>query len=138
MTAWTATTKTPCVWGLRLRPLTLGHLWLLTELDFPLVHGIAPSWSDLCLAALICCTDHRKSRKHLASRWLNLFIKLWGRRNLRKRLEPAKEAKKFLDYWSESLRMPEYIVPESARSAASPMAVRLLLFAMSTLHLSRD
>ncbi len=127
------------VFGYRLRPLTLGHVFLLHEIESPYVgYEGQKRVSDALLCVFICSQAHESARAGLQSVWLRFFFRFWcfflTQRKLLNGLVALEE------YRADGLRSPE--VKRSANtsrsSLESPWPYRLLVLLMSELHLSRS
>lgn len=102
--------------GLRLRPLTLGHVCLLHKIESPLVEpGSRVEFCDILLAVLICSRHHRAAARILKSQTLMSFLGwLLGFRARRLRLKS--EIAKFVEYLEDSYAAPDVVKPKSGES----------------------
>lgn len=133
--------RQPVVYGLRMSPLTLGHVFLLFEIESPIL-GFSdrdPDPSDYMMAVLVCSLPWRKASKAVNQRRTVLFFSFW-RWLCRKKIH-AIEIRKFRAWW-ESERKP---VPTKCptpngnakwRSLGAPMPYRLLALCMHLFHMS--
>ena len=60
--------------GQKLKPLTIGHLFLLERFECLPVEDV----DQLIFAVLICSHDHEEVIPALENRWTNLRIRFWG------------------------------------------------------------
>lgn len=135
----------PVVLGLRLRPLTLGHLFLLTEIRSPyLGFDFGPSpFADFFLTVFICAQDDaEKARAAFDSWWLPIFFRLWSfKARPRRGRDVLKESSKgFRDWLAGQMASPSYGV--STRDAlpgkcGAPSPFVKLMFAMHALNMTR-
>src|SRR3954451_18214896 len=90
------------VLGLPLRPFTLGHLFLLEEMECSFLPESTnePELSDLTTAVFVCSQDHRSATKNFQRWWTPLFFRFWGWRC--RNLLFIAEALNFLDYLREA------------------------------------
>ena len=127
--------REPSALGVRLAPVTLGHLFLLDECGVDL----SAEWSvsDSLLAIFICSNPPAKARRYLESWWVGRYFKLWGWVN-RKRDWPT-ELAAFRDWFEGQLSGPitKSKSPRGGDDYAAPFRLNLLACAMSKLHLSR-
>jgi hypothetical protein len=93
------------VLGVKLRPLTLGHLILLTKVDSPLLQGGSVTLADLALAVMICAERWQAGHELIQRGDLDKFTAKW-RKKLGK-VDVAAKAKLFRDYLEDHQRMPE-------------------------------
>jgi hypothetical protein len=116
--------------GLSLRPLTVGHLFLLIELEnaYPESPKEAGE-SDLFTAVLVCSQPHARARKMLESSWAPLWMWIWGKAC--KRLDWREEAKAFGEYLREQLARPEPDRFSTGEEARVPLAWRLQAMLMA-------
>lgn len=126
------------VFGLRLKPLTLGHVFLLLRAQSPfLVHGrIDPAHvSD---AAFICSQDWKQSARDAEAWWFRLWCLFWGFLNRKRDIEA--EAKKLSEYFDEHLSPPpvSYKLDRPSRNLESPWAFRHLAGLRATFGMSED
>lgn len=125
--------------GLELKPLTLGHLFLLLETDnaFP-DYANQADWQDLVPAVLICSQrSHTRARRMLKSPFRKMGYKLWGRLNqkafLVHQLTDAQIV--FQKYLGEQLAMPQMDKVSSGGGDScglrAPLAWRILAMLMA-------
>lgn len=121
--------------GLNLRPLTVGHLFLLLELEnaYP-DHPEEAEYSDLMTAVLVCSRDYRRARRMLSSRFGPSFMRLWG--HLTRRLDWREEARAFGEYLREQLRTPERDSLRRGEELTAPLAWRLQAMLMAEFHMT--
>lgn len=126
------------VLGFRLKPFTLGHLFILEELECQLLAGGA-TWelADLLIAAFVCARPWRESRRNLRAWWRQIFFSIWGAALWRR--EKHFEALKFRVYLETYQALP-LIDPSKheGREMAAPLSWRLFAFGMADLGLSPD
>lgn len=107
---------------LPLRPLTLGHRFLLLELESPLLLGDPCGFGDILLAVLVCAQSHARARRMLRrNRWLSFFAWYWGIRCRRCVLKD--EIAKFSAYLKDEQAAPPKADPPSGqgRSLGAPL-----------------
>ena len=91
--------------GLTLQPLTLGHLFLLSEIESPLLLSSEPiTIPDLALAAFVCAQRHTESRRDMRRWWFPLFAALLG--FIARRKDIQKEIDTFGEYIKQSTELP--------------------------------
>lgn len=61
-----------------MRPLNIGHLQFLRELDSPFVTGGEADIEDLILATFVCAQSHTLARRTVSAWWARPFVRLWG------------------------------------------------------------
>jgi hypothetical protein len=118
--------------GLPLLPLTLGHVFLLRELDSPFVtHRESDDlFDDLLLAVFVCAQHHETARCELGKkRRLSLFLAYWGWRC--RKIDIVTQAKIFQAYLLHYRTCPN-VSGVSEFLPASPQEWRTL--AMLTHH----
>ena len=64
--------------GLRLRPLSLGHIILLYRLESVFVCGGIPTFSDLALSVLICASTYKEGLSYLENPDLSSELRRWA------------------------------------------------------------
>lgn len=121
--------------GLNLRPLTVGHLFLLLELEnaYP-DHPEEAGYPDLMTAVLVCSADHRRARRMVGSRFAPRFMRVWG--FLARRLDWQKEAVAFGEYLREQLGTPQRDEIGRGGELTAPLAWRLQAMLMAEFHMS--
>lgn len=128
--------------GLRLRPLTVGHLFVLAENGnaFP-DHPEAAKDYDLITAVLVCAQRHRPARSFVYSWVAPLFCAFWGaiwafvRRG--REVVGAEDFAGFAAYLEEQLIRPEPESPPGGpQEVRAPLAWRLYAMLMADFHLS--
>lgn len=127
--------------GLRLRPLTLGHVFLLFRFQSPFVAGgDTPTRGDLVLAAFICALPWRESEKKLSSFWLAWFMRYWG--FCARKLDFENECDGFNHYLGESLTGPKVktnpLDSQPEARFATPWPFMVLARLAREFHMSRD
>lgn len=130
--------------GVKLRPITLGHLFLLHEEGnaFP-EHAKEAEWPDLVQAVLVCSQRSASSaRRMIYGRLAWLWAVVWGwcnRKTTRSRLKRTEVYAAFCDYLGEQLGRPEPddLSPGGAGELRAPMCWRLLAMLMADFGLSR-
>lgn len=127
----------PVILGLRLRPLTLGHQFLLLSLESPFVAASREvDIPDLFAAIFLCAQDWRKAERSLRAWWLPAYFHFWTFANRRKVL--ALELRRFHAWFSEQIEAPEFKAPKGGAigECGAPRPWIRLLFLMHVLHLS--
>lgn len=125
------------VLGLRLRPLTVGHLFLLLEVDsaYP-DHPEAACYEDLAVSALVCSQPHSAARKLIYGRFARLAWRIWAW--VARRAKWETEETEFLHYLAKQLRRPESeSMSTGIPEVRAPLAWRLLAMLMADFHLTR-
>src|SRR5437870_4004940 len=66
--------------GLELKRFTLGHLFLLEELDCAFLpeSGGDPTLDDLTTAVFVCAQEQSQAARNFRRWWTPLFFKFWG------------------------------------------------------------
>jgi hypothetical protein len=122
------------VFGLTLKTFTLGHWFLLHDLNNAFATGESPTLNDLIQAVFVCGQDHRSARKSINGIGTPFFIRIWGWFNRRSNI--AVEICKFKAYLAESKREPETIPSaQTTYEATTPQHWRIL--AMLTSEFNR-
>jgi len=127
--------REPSALGVRLAPVTLGHLYLLDDCGIDM--GAEWSPADSMLAVFICSNPAEKARAYLGKWWIGRYFKLWGWVNRKRDWLPELEA--FREWFGEQLAGP-ITKSKSQRSSddhAAPFRLNLLSCAMGRLHLNR-
>ena len=127
--------REPSALGLRLVPVTLGHLFLLQDCGVEL-----DEMSDadgLMMAAFICSQPHSESRKDLGKWWIDWFWKRWGKKAAK--MDIGKELAAFQDWFNGQLKGPitKSKNQGSGDDFAAPLHFSLLALAMGRLNMSR-
>lgn len=138
-TDWQPPRSGPRIYGLRVRePLTLGHVFLLDELESPVLHGGPLLPGDVALAAFVCSMPHANSRRQLGHRTTRLALSLWGR--LSARHDHDKAAEDFSDWFYEEAKAPERWIKSSPgvapRECAAPWWINRAATAMGMLGMT--
>lgn len=136
----------PLIFGLRMRPLTLGHQFLLLSLQSPLLDVDQPmTEGDFLSAIFICSQDWRAAERSLTRRWLPWFFKLWAWRN--RGVESTAECQRFLEWYAAQVTGAEFRQPTGAatagagpvsRSCGAPASYVRLVFLVTVLHMSYE
>lgn len=129
--------RPPCFFGVRVQPITLGHLRLLAELEVSLA---VETFGDALLIASVCSQSHRDSRKDVVKWWFKHLLK-WLAYRAGKRGDIKLEAKRFADWLNNQLEGPtrkfRVTVKEQPKGRlAAPLHLNLISGAMGTLGLS--
>lgn len=111
--------------GLRLEPLTLGHVFLLREYGVDIFEP--KDFADMLLSVFVCSHPHRESRRNLRKWWLKPYLVFWGWRVRKLKFEA--EAKAFAEYVNTNATHPEVLFSEGTKECASPLVFRLAAIA---------
>lgn len=122
--------------GLKLAPLTVGHLFLLLEINSPFVTGKRETFEDFLLAVFACSCRHDKSKANLRKWWAPLFFRMWGYLNRRRNF--AEELLSFHDYLTEQMAVPTYKKREGASASSAPIPYQLLAALMTEFGMSES
>lgn len=123
------------VLGLNLRPLTVGHLRLLLELDNAWPDSPENStFADLAAAALVCSQPHQESAKLLYGRLARLGWRFWAWRS--RKANWITERTHFAAYLESQLRRPDTDAPGTRGERRVPLAWRLIAMLMSDFRYS--
>jgi len=133
----------PVCLGLRLKPLTVGHLALLAEIESPFAHAGLWELSDLFAAVFLCAEAHHRSRRHLSAWWRGLFFAVWTRLAYRsagfQHGAFQADAERFAAYLSAGQTCPELRARDpDSRPLGSPRHLQLLARLMHDFSFSRD
>jgi hypothetical protein len=126
------------VLGLPLYPLTVGHVFLLTELgvDF-LADNIEPGFEDLLMFTFVASQPTAvEASKAVSSRWREWFFWLWGRASRRKKW--SDEMAKLHAYLRSQQVAPVVANPpagQEMRRLNAPEHWRLLCMLMVDFHM---
>lgn len=136
MTGWLNRRDRVAVLGVRLVPLTLGHLFLLDELDID--SGMEWTASRLRVAVVACALPAQEARKTLFSSWLPVVASLWKWRT--RKADYSAELGEFLDWYNEQCSGPDVIRDSKGSSDefAAPMHLSLLAIAMHKFHMTEE
>jgi hypothetical protein len=118
--------------------MTLGHAFLLEQIDAAYLEGGIPAWNDLLASVLICSQDHSKARRSIGKWSTRQFAKIWKLFNLR--IDPVAEVLAFLKYLEESFASPETEPPPNGKSRdlKAPLLWRLLVMLIVDFHMSKE
>jgi hypothetical protein len=94
--------RDPSFFGLRVHPVTLGHLRLLHDIGAAMP---PESVADALMIAFVCSCDHIKSRKHITAIWCKVLLRWLAYRCGRKGLL-KKQAEAFGDWLEYQLTGP--------------------------------
>lgn len=122
--------------GLRLRPLSLGHIILLHRLESAYVCGGKPDFSDLSLSILICASTYEEGLSHLDNPDLYSELRRWSRKltgddkwtvrlgfRKPKQIDFEEKHKAFSDYIADGSKLPNYhFNPSDFTQIACPSA----------------
>lgn len=127
------------VLGLRMYPLTIGHVFLLCELDVPfMVDECEPTFEDLLTFAFVAAQPTAaEARRALSSWWSRPVWWIWGRICRGKNMDAERD--KLLDYVKSQSLSPKVKPPPSDRAVKNlnaPEHWRLLAMLMADFHLS--
>jgi hypothetical protein len=125
------------VFGLPLYPLTIGHVFLLSELDvtFLVDQNIDPQIDDMLMFAFVsACRTAKKARRALKTPGVKLFFWLWGLVNRRRNI--FAESAKLQDYLRSQCKSPQ-VKPPSGETVPlnAPEHWRLLVMLMVDFHM---
>jgi len=125
---------THVVMGVELRPLTLGHLWLLHK-HTDIFNDNDPTIGSLVVACTICMVNHSDYERVKRKWWMPIFLMWWGRKC--KKFDFHKEYIAFLDYIKTNCEQAEFrFDPKRARAMGSPWHFRMLSGLMSSFAMS--
>lgn len=70
----------PVVFGLRLKPFSLGHVFLLESLGSPIFSGkdCPIEFADIASAVFACAHEHDEAQRNFRKWWFPLFVRAWG------------------------------------------------------------
>lgn len=125
------------VLGLRLEPLTLGHLFLLHRYESSFVTGEPTTLGDLTLSAFLCSEPWQKSERNVNAWWFNRFSKLWAWAS-RKR-DFVAEYDVFSTYITEGMQSPAFnrTTNGTPNAVGSPRHFAILASLMSQFHMTK-
>jgi hypothetical protein len=131
-----AATFPPLVLGLRLKPLTLDHVFFLHELASPFVTGQPVSIPDFFLAVFICSEPAAETRRDIGRWWFPRFVKLWTWKC--RKVNIRAEVELFRDYLEAFQKMPQSKrrLDVQETPLVSPWPYRVLAILMGELGLS--
>jgi hypothetical protein len=125
--------------GLRLHPVTLGHLFCLLRYVPAVVEGGRCGLRELLMAGFIL--SHRMSddcEHSLRRRWLGLFFLLWGRVIRWRKMDLNVEATRLCAFIADSCSRAPYRTGGNTRTLGSHGLVASLALAMRELRLSES
>lgn len=119
-----------------LKEFTVGHWFLLHDLDSAFATGKAPKFGDLIAAVFVCGQPHEKARKELDAISTPLFLRAWGW--FCRRCNLSLEISKFQAYLAESKAEPNTrpIGDATAHEPTTPHHYRILAMLMHEFHMS--
>lgn len=121
--------------GLRLERLSLGHIFLLSEISCPFLQGGAVTVVDVSNAVFICSQPWRKADRDSGRWWFRLFLKLWAVRC--RAMDFEIEQRKFSAYFEQETDFPVAKADRTTlKEYGAPWWWRLLAILMSDFHLS--
>lgn len=119
--------------GIRLRPLSLGHIIILNRIESPFVFpGREPAVNDLITGILLCSMTYEQGASALDDPSLPRQIRKWGRKVCRKvgwrgfiglteEINWAEKASMFAEYLKDGMRTPDFQYdPEKAKDVEAP------------------
>lgn len=124
----------PVIIGVRMKPYSLGHSVILSQIDSGFTAGRFPTFEDLIAAAFVCAHSWEENNRLLRSpfrRWLRL--KLWGA--LAGRFDIVAATVSMLQYVTAGDVYPDTEPPkdpEAVRELAAPHSARIYLFLRSS------
>jgi hypothetical protein len=124
--------------GVRMEPLTVGHILLLHRLEHPLVIGKGTlDASRIVQAAALCSVPYATAVRAVESRWLRLRL-WWVGWRMRKQIRPFGFAH-LVRYLAEGCRGPKTWVPADAggRRLNTPFWVTVQVTLMRDLGMSK-
>lgn len=138
--------------GVRLRPLSLGHIILLNRVESAYVCGGDPSFSDLALSVLICASTYREGLGHLCNPQLSSELKRWAKRlthqdkflvrlGFRKPvpIDFKEKSGEFIDYLAAGSKIPNYhFNPSDFTEISCPSAQLVKVGLMREMKFSED
>lgn len=133
--------------GLRLRPLSLGHMLLLHRVESAFVTGGMVSFDDLCLSVFICAQPYAAALNAFNDTSLPRFMRrwyqkltgdVWWRRLLRFKVRPVdllEKSNAFARYMEAGSKAPYFDYPEGGEGSKieTVHAVQLALLAKTSL-----
>lgn len=120
--------------GLRLKPLSLGHVFLLLEHESPYLSNQPVTCADLMLAAFICSDRYDESINNLKSSWRKFVFWLLSKR----RWDWQHEQIVFETYLMTGLSLPEVRTSEANQTISAPWPYILLAKLMSEFSLTHN
>lgn len=125
------------VFGLPLYPLTIGHVFLLSDLDvtFLVDQNVEPQIDDMLMFAFVAaCRTAKKARRTLKTPGVKLFFWLWGLVNRRRNI--FAESTKLQEYLRSQCKSPQ-VKPPTGESVPlnAPEHWRLLVMLMVDFHM---
>lgn len=141
MSRWTQANRIgepePILFGLRVQPITLGHIRLIDELGISID---SDSLADSILVALVCSQHHERSRKD-ACKWWFPYVVQWHSRRAGAKVNPDEEVKRFGEWLEFNLTGPSRKVRgfgETRGGLAAPLYYNMMASAMGTLGMSME
>ena len=138
---WKRDARSETCLRLRLKPLTLGHVFLLADLESVFVSGIdsGDHLAELSLAVFVCSQSTQDARSGLGRWWAKAFFRMWARAC--RRLTLTDESQRFVDWFKYQTAGPSVVTSTKAgesRTIASPWWVNLLSTLMGELGIGYD
>jgi hypothetical protein len=116
--------------GLRLRPLSMGHLIILHRIGSPFVVDTEEltGLGDLAVACLICSKTYQEGQELISDPDLPGALYRWGRRltkphwwNRRREIDLAEKFGLFADYIKAATEIPDHYWTQEGGSVDAPM-----------------
>jgi len=131
--------KSVVCFHLELKPITVGHLFLIDECEIDLFDLSDSPLNDLLAAALIFAQDHKKSRKLQSSRCLKFVARWWAWRC--KKLSIGEETTRFQEWLADQFQLPQIsrdLTGGGVSQSEIPTRWRLISLLMSEFGMSRE
>lgn len=119
----------------KLQPLSLGHLFVLTEHNSPFITGGFVDLNHFMFAVLVCSTPASDIKRVLAMKTLRFYVYVWG--FMCRRLNLQDELDRFVGYLDSQRTAPERIDKGSSESN-TPFCWTALAMLMADFHMTRE
>lgn len=114
----------PTVLLRHLKPLALGHCFILLAADSPYILGTIPNLMDLALAAGVCSRTFEDAGEWIKSPGIKKDCTTWGKRC--RGMNFAAESRKLSDYLRDFSAMPSRFLPKTAKPCLHPWPLFLV------------
>ena len=124
------------IMGFNLKPMTLGHVFLLRQFDCVLLDNQEPTLGELLLSCFICSDTWKNSASNITKWWVPIIFKLVGWKC--RRLNLSDEIDSFFVYLKDSFAMPTFNRDSKSmpKELGAPFEYVLLVTLMTQLGMS--
>jgi hypothetical protein len=124
------------VFGFRLLPLTVGHVFAISRLTKSVLTDATVPVTDLLGAVLICADESGDAERNATAWYSGLVFRFWGLKI--RRMNASVEADKFREYCDHWLARPEIVNSRGASEFGTDWHLRLLALLIGECGLTLD